>query len=73
MRGFGDPIQYSVFQCDLLPTERVLMIEALTEIINHREDRVMIIDVGPADKRAKRSIEMLGRKIEKEEKIAIIV
>jgi CRISPR-associated protein Cas2 len=73
MRGFGDPVQYSVFQCNLLPTERVLMIEALTGIIDHREDRVMIIDVGPADGRGQRSIETLGRKISNEERIAVIV
>jgi CRISPR-associated protein Cas2 len=73
MRGYGDPIQYSVFQCDLLPAERIMMIEALTGIIDHREDRVMLIDVGPAEGRGRWSIETLGRAIKHEERIAIIV
>ena len=35
MRGYGDPLQYSVFRCVLSPSERVLLIEALTPLINH--------------------------------------
>lgn len=72
MRGFGDPIQYSVFQCDLLPAERIMMIEALTEVINHKEDRILIIDVGPAKGRRKR-IETLGKQLIAAEKNAIII
>ena len=34
MNGFGDPVQYSVFICDLSPKERVLLEEALTEVLN---------------------------------------
>lgn len=60
MRGFGDAVQYSVFRCDLSPSERVMLIEALTDIINHREDRVMLVNVGPVDGRGGESIEMLG-------------
>jgi CRISPR-associated protein Cas2 len=71
MRGFGDPIQYSVFQCDLLPAERIMMIEALTEIINHKEDRILIVDVGPSKGRRKR-IETLGKQLITVEKNAII-
>ncbi|GIU81978.1 MAG: CRISPR-associated endonuclease Cas2 [Acidobacteria bacterium] len=73
MRGFGDPIQYSVFLCDLLPTERIMMIEALTEIINHKEDRVLIVDVGPAKGTGEKRIKAIGKQLVDEEKIAIIV
>jgi len=61
MKGYGDPLQYSVFRCDLSASERVLMIEALSKVINHREDQIMLIDIGPADGRAQYSIETLGR------------
>jgi hypothetical protein len=37
------------------------MIEALSKIINHREDQVMLIDIGPADGRGQWSIETIGR------------
>jgi CRISPR-associated protein Cas2 len=75
MRGFGDALQYSVFRCDLSASERVLMIEALVALINHREDQVMIIDIGPADGRANGCIETLGRALETDriERSAVIV
>jgi CRISPR-associated protein Cas2 len=74
MRGFGTPLQYSVFQCDLSASERVLLIEALMPIINHREDQIMLINIGPADGRGSESIEALGRRMEVEtERIAVIV
>jgi CRISPR-associated protein Cas2 len=74
MRGYGDPLQYSVFRCILSPSERVLLIEALTPIINHREDQVMFINLGPADGRAHVSIETLGRALDDElNRIAVIV
>ena len=61
MNGFGDPLQYSVFVCDLSMKERVLMEEALTEIINLKEDRVLVIDIGPADGRGAEVVKTLGR------------
>lgn len=74
MRGYGDPLQYSVFRCILSPSERVLLLEALTPIINHREDQVMFINLGPADGRAHVSIATLGRALDHEpERIAVIV
>ena len=48
MCGFGDPLQYSVFRCELSPTEKQLMKEALWDILNWDKDRVMLIDLGPA-------------------------
>jgi len=74
MRGYGDPLQYSVFRCILSPSERILLIEALTPIINHREDQVMFINLGPADGRAQTSFETLGRALaSKPDRVAVIV
>lgn len=60
MRGFGARQQYSIFQCDLSARERVDMIVALSAAIHHREDRVMIVDMGPADGRGQDCVEYLG-------------
>jgi CRISPR-associated protein Cas2 len=74
MRGFGEPLQYSVFRCILSPSERILLLEALTPLINQREDQVLLINLGPADGRAGESIETLGRAMKSElERIAVIV
>jgi len=60
MKGFGDGIHYSVFRCDLTPKGRVEMIAALTGLIKHGEDRVMIINLGPVEGMAEDRIEFLG-------------
>ena len=51
MKGFGEPVHYSVFRCDLTRLGRVDMISVLTELIVPEEDRIMIIDLGPVDRR----------------------
>lgn len=48
MLGVGDPVQYSVFRCDLSRTERVLLMEKLVPVMNQHEDRIMLVDLGPA-------------------------
>lgn len=74
MRGYGTPLQYSVFQCDLSQSERILLIEALTPIIHHREDQVMLINLGPTQGRGCESIEVMGRpREEQENELAVIV
>ncbi|MCC7170920.1 MAG: CRISPR-associated endonuclease Cas2 [Planctomycetes bacterium] len=61
MRGFGESLQYSVFRCDLTAREKALMITKLTDIIHHRDDRVMIVDLGPSEGRGAECFEFLGQ------------
>ena len=63
MEGFGDRLQYSVFACDLSKRELVLLKAALMEIINEKEDRVLIIDVGPVSGRGGKTLTALGRQV----------
>lgn len=44
--GFGDSLQYSVFQCILTDERRVELEDALRQEIKHDEDAVLIIDLG---------------------------
>lgn len=60
MLGFGEPIHYSVFRCDLTAKGRVQMVEALTDLMDMSEDRVMIVDMGPAEGQVSERIEFLG-------------
>ena len=73
MRGFGDHAQYSVFICELSDMERVLMIQKLEGIIHHKDDRVMIVDLGLSDGRGSRCIQTLGRQYLQPERHAIVV
>lgn len=61
LQGYGTHLQYSVFQCDLSKLQKFEMLADLQEEMHHEEDRVMLVDVGPADSRAKLAFEFLGR------------
>ena len=61
MRGFGDHLQYSVFECQMTRTDLARCRHLLSEIINHREDQVLFVDLGPVDGRGDRVITALGR------------
>ena len=58
MKGFGEPVHYSVFRCDLTPKGRAEMVTALADLISVEDDRVMIIDLGPKDGRVEERIEL---------------
>ena len=73
MNGFGDPVQYSVFICDLSPKERVLLEQALTEVLNLKEDRALIADLGPSEGRGSKSLATLGKVRDLPRRAAVIV
>jgi CRISPR-associated protein Cas2 len=59
-RNYGDHLQYSVFECDLNETEMVNLERELGEIINHIEDQVLFVALGPAESRGERVIRAVG-------------
>ncbi len=61
MRGFGDHLQYSVFECQFSSSDLVRCRHALALIIDHREDQVLFVDLGPVEGRGDRVITALGR------------
>jgi CRISPR-associated protein Cas2 len=73
MKGFGEAVHYSVFRCNLDPKGRVQLEEALTDLIKHNVDRVMIIDLGPVDGSVEKRIDFLGVRPAEMERKAIIV
>jgi CRISPR-associated protein Cas2 len=48
MLGVGDPVQFSVFRCELSKMEKTILLEKLLPVMNQAEDRVMLVDLGPA-------------------------
>lgn len=46
-KAFGRPLQYSIFACLLRREDRVRLAARIQNTINHREDRVIILDTGP--------------------------
>lgn len=60
MLGYGDPLQYSVFLCDLSPTEQALMESALLRVVSAGVDSVIIVDLGPSARGSDRRIRTIG-------------
>ena len=58
--NFGEHLQFSVFECDLNPSEKIELEKALGDIINHDEDQVLFVALGPAESRGDRVITALG-------------
>ena len=61
MRAWGDHLQFSVFECQLTRMDLVRLRADLTEIIHHKEDQVLFVDLGPAEGRGDRVISALGK------------
>jgi CRISPR-associated protein Cas2 len=61
MKGFGDHLQYSVFECQLNATDVARCRHALGKVIHHRDDQVLFVNLGPSEGRGDRVISALGR------------
>lgn len=72
MKGYGEWLQLSVFQCRLNRTKVLLMSDALSGLIDLTEDHIMIIDLGPAES-VRIKVESIGKPYEPIEKKPIIV
>ncbi len=61
MRNYGDHLQYSVFECQLTEVDLVRCKAELSEIIDHQEDQVLFVNLGPSEGRGERVITALGK------------
>lgn len=61
LRNWGDHVQYSVFECQLSPTELLQCKAQLADMIKHGEDQVLVIDLGPVQSRSDDLIQTIGR------------
>ncbi|MDZ7677329.1 MAG: CRISPR-associated endonuclease Cas2 [Acidimicrobiales bacterium] len=58
--GFGDRLQYSVYVCDLNPSELVRLRWDLDDEINPMEDSVAILDMGELSRQTTIGFTFLG-------------
>jgi CRISPR-associated protein Cas2 len=61
MRGFGDHLQYSIFECQLTAADLGRCRHRLGDIIDHSVDQVLFVDLGPVEGRGDRVITALGK------------
>jgi CRISPR-associated protein Cas2 len=73
LSGFGDHLQFSVFRCDLEDTAHARLIAELHPLIDHDDDQILMIDLGPVEGRARTCITAIGRRYRAAERTAVIV
>jgi CRISPR-associated protein Cas2 len=61
MRGYGDHLQFSVFECQLTGMDLARLRAELSAVIHHTEDQVLFVNLGPAAGRGERVITALGK------------
>lgn len=57
----GDHAQFSVFFCQLNPTELAQLRDQLLQIVHHDQDQILLIDLGPAHNPLEGGIEYIGK------------
>jgi len=72
MKGYGQWLQLSVFQCRLSRRRHAELIALLDGIIKRQHDALLLIDLGPADRVAPRVVS-LGERFEPARKAVVIV
>jgi len=72
MEGFGDWLQFSVFQCRLTVQRHAELVALLDGIIHHSDDHVILMDIGPADQVAPK-VTSLGKTYSAVERVPVIV
>jgi CRISPR-associated protein Cas2 len=61
LKGYGDHLQFSVFECQLTAKDLVQCRAGLHDIIHHTEDQVLFVNLGPAEGRGDRVITAMGK------------
>ena len=72
MKGFGDWLQLSVFQCRLSREKVLRMTDKLSGVVDHGKDNVLVIDLGPTEN-VRLRVECIGKPFEPIEKKPLIV
>ncbi|MEX2517310.1 MAG: CRISPR-associated endonuclease Cas2 [Gammaproteobacteria bacterium] len=72
MKGYGEWLQLSVFQCRLSRKRHAELLATLDEIIHHKADHVLMLDIGPAESVDPRVVS-LGKSFNAVEREAIVV
>ena len=72
LHGYGEWMQFSIFQCRLSKAKRAELESRLREVIKNGQDHLMIIDVGPA-RNVDLKIESIGKGFNTIERKAIVI
>lgn len=60
LRDFGDPIQYSVFECQISERNLLILRDRLSKIVVKDADRIIFIRLGPVSDSTVSAFETMG-------------
>lgn len=60
VRSHGDRLQYSVFICNLTPSEKIGLLSELRGVVHQRIDSIVLIDLGVPGRAGSARIEYMG-------------
>ncbi len=72
MQGYGEPVQYSIFMCELNDKEIIIMKKDLGEILNLAEDRLLLINMGSPEKSTK-NVSFMGLTLQMQREASIVI
>jgi CRISPR-associated protein Cas2 len=72
LEGFGVRLQYSVFECALDPLRLAQLKSALHPLLNHDEDQILFVSLGPSANDASLIIDAMGLPYEVRSRVTII-
>lgn len=72
LEGFGVRLQYSVFECALDDTRLAKLKTELYDLLNHDEDQVLFVSLGPNAGDASLIIEAMGLPYETRSRVTIV-
>lgn len=73
MKAYGEPWQYSVFYCTLRSIDRVRLENDAREILNLKEDQLLIVDLGGNEEAARESATVLGAALPEGEPGTVVI
>lgn len=72
LEGFGTRLQYSVFECSLDEIRLAELKSQLYPIVNHNEDQVLFVSLGPVAKNATLVINAMGKPYKVRTRVTIV-
>jgi CRISPR-associated protein Cas2 len=73
LKAYGEPWQYSVFYCTLRAIDRVRLENDAREILNLKEDQLLIVDLGANEEAARESATVLGAALPEGESGVVVI
>lgn len=73
LKAYGEPWQYSVFYCTLRAIDRVRLENSAREILNLKEDQLLLVDLGSNEDAARETATVLGQSLPDQDTGTVVI